>query len=88
MNIPFIAVPLPTSKDNHQFENALFYNQLGCNWIMLQTKNNDTDLKDKLLKIIENKDEYFDKKNNMRNFSYQNTWNNINQKLIRAINEN
>ena len=25
LNIPFIAVPLPTSKDNHQFENANFY---------------------------------------------------------------
>ena len=22
LNIPFIAIPLPTSKDNHQFENA------------------------------------------------------------------
>ena len=25
LNIPFIAVPLPSSKDNHQFENANFY---------------------------------------------------------------
>ena len=25
LNIPFMAVPLPTSKDNHQFENASFY---------------------------------------------------------------
>ena len=25
LNIPFIAVPLPTSKDNHQLENANFY---------------------------------------------------------------
>ena len=24
-NIPFLAVPLPTSKDNHQLENANFY---------------------------------------------------------------
>ena len=25
LNIPFIAIPLPSSKDNHQFENANFY---------------------------------------------------------------
>lgn len=24
LNKPFIAIPLPTSKDNHQFENANF----------------------------------------------------------------
>ena len=23
--IPFISVPLPTSADNHQFKNALYY---------------------------------------------------------------
>ena len=30
LNIPFIAVPLPTSKDNHQLENALFYKNKDC----------------------------------------------------------
>ena len=33
INIPFIAVPLPTSKDNHQFENASFYKNNDCCWI-------------------------------------------------------
>ena len=45
-------------------------------------------LTNKLINIIENKDEYLDKKKNMKNFSYQNTWNNINQKIITIINEN
>ena len=27
-------------------------------------------------------------KKNMRNFSYQNTWNNINQKIVNTLNEN
>ena len=27
LNIPHLAIPLPTAKDNHQFENASFYNQ-------------------------------------------------------------
>ena len=88
LNIPHIAIPLSTSKDNHQFENAYFYNQLGCNWILSQNEINSKNLIDKLLSIVENKEDYLDKKKNMENFNYQNTWNNINQKIITTINEN
>ena len=35
LNTPFIAIPLPSSKDNHQFENANFYESKGC-WIIEQ----------------------------------------------------
>ena len=88
LNLPFVAIPLPTSKDNHQFENAFFYKEIGCNWILNQKEINDEILASKLVNIIDNKDEYLDKKINMKNFSYQNTWNNINQKIISVINEN
>jgi len=88
LNIPHIAIPLPTAKDNHQFENASFYQQLGCNWILEQDKITSTNLTNKLINIIENKEEYLSKKKNMVNFSYQNSWNNINQKIITTINEN
>ena len=88
LNVPHLVIPLPTAKDNHQFENAFFYNQLGCNWILNQNEINDTSLTNKLFNIIDNKEEYLDKKMNMKNFSYQNTWNNINQKIISTINEN
>ena len=88
LHLPFVAIPLPTSKDNHQFENAFFYNQNGCNWILNQNEINDEIMTNKLLNIIINKDEYLVKKMNMKNFSYQNTWNNINQKIISVINEN
>jgi UDP-N-acetylglucosamine--N-acetylmuramyl-(pentapeptide) pyrophosphoryl-undecaprenol N-acetylglucosamine transferase len=88
LNIPHIAIPLPTAKDNHQFENALFYQQLGCNWILTQNEINNINLLEKLVNILENKEEYLDKKRNMKNFNYQNTWNNINQKIITTINEN
>ena len=36
--------------------------------------------------VIEN--DSLEKKNNMDIFNYQNTWNNINQKIISTINEN
>jgi len=88
LNIPHIAIPLPTANDNHQYENAFFYHQLGCNWILNQNEINDSKLTNKLFNIIENKEEYLSKKKNMKNFSYQNTWNDVNQKIISIINEN
>ena len=88
LNLPFVAIPLPTSKDNHQYENAFFYSKIGCNWILNENEINDENVVNKLVNIMDNKDEYLLKKKNMENFSYQNTWNNINQKIISVINEN
>jgi len=88
LNVPHLVIPLPTAKDNHQFENAFFYNRLGCNWILSENEINDKNLTNKLFNIIDNKEAYLNKKMNMKNFSYQNTWNNINQKIISTINEN
>ena len=88
LNLPSVTIPLPSSKDNHQYENALFYNKIDCNWILNQNEINDVIVANKLLNIVENKEKYLIKKINMKNFSYQNTWNNINQKIISVINEN
>ena len=88
LKIPHIAIPLPIAKDNHQFENALFYQQLGCNWILNQDDINKISLVNLIVNIIENKEECLNKKKNMDNFNYQNSWNNINQKIITIINEN
>jgi len=88
LNLPCIAIPLPTSKDNHQLENAFFYNKIGCNWILNQNEIHNATIVNKLINIVVNKEEYSNKKINMKNYSYQNTWNNINQKIISVINEN
>jgi UDP-N-acetylglucosamine--N-acetylmuramyl-(pentapeptide) pyrophosphoryl-undecaprenol N-acetylglucosamine transferase len=88
LNIPHLTIPLPTSKDNHQFENAHFYHQYGCNWIMKQNEINEINLTNKLLYIIENREDYFEKIKNMKNLNFQNTWNNVNQRIIDTINEN
>ncbi|WP_415314812.1 UDP-N-acetylglucosamine--N-acetylmuramyl-(pentapeptide) pyrophosphoryl-undecaprenol N-acetylglucosamine transferase [Candidatus Pelagibacter sp. Uisw_137] len=85
---PYLAIPLPTSKDNHQFENAYFYNKLGFNWLLNQKEIDEKILLDKLINIIDNKEEYLAKKKNMKDFNYENTWNNINLKIISVINEN
>ena len=86
--IPYLAIPLPTAKDNHQFENAYFYNKLGINWLLNQKEIDEKILLDKLINIIDNKEEYLAKKKNMKDFNYENTWNNINLKIISVINEN
>jgi len=87
VNIPFIAVPLPTSKDNHQFENANFYKNNNCCWIIEQNyfeKKIEEFLKD----ILDNKSDYLKKKENLKKLNYQNTWINVNQKILKIINEN
>ena len=85
---PYLAIPLPTAKDNHQFENAHFYNKLGFNWLLNQKEIDEKTLLNKLINIIDNKEEYLVKKKNMKDFNYENTWNNINLKIISVINEN
>ncbi len=88
MNKPFVAIPLPTAKDNHQMDNAKFYEKAGCCWILNQENFNCEILKNLLLKIINDKSEYINKKNNLIKLNYQNSWNDVNQKLNKIINEN
>jgi UDP-N-acetylglucosamine--N-acetylmuramyl-(pentapeptide) pyrophosphoryl-undecaprenol N-acetylglucosamine transferase len=86
-NTPFIAVPLPTSKDNHQFENANFYKNNDCCWIINQNTF-EAKIEDLLKGILNNKSDYLKKKENLKKLNYQNTWINVNQKILRVINEN
>ncbi len=88
LNIPYLAIPYPLAKDDHQFQNALFYKNKNCCWLLKQDDLKNEVLINNLTNIIENKDDYLAKKNNMKKFSYQNTWNKINEKLISTINEN
>ena len=88
LNIPYLTIPLPIAKDDHQFQNALFYKNMNCCWLLKQNDLKDDVLFDNLSNIIKDKEDYLFKKKNMKKFSYQNTWNNISQKLISTINEN
>ena len=87
LNIPFIAVPLPTSTDNHQFENANFYKNYDCCWIIEQ-KFFEEKIEEVLNEILIDKSDYLKKKENLKKLNYQNTWNNVNQKILKTINEN
>ncbi|MDB2655843.1 UDP-N-acetylglucosamine--N-acetylmuramyl-(pentapeptide) pyrophosphoryl-undecaprenol N-acetylglucosamine transferase [Candidatus Pelagibacter bacterium] len=85
---PFIAIPLPGSKDNHQLENANYYKDKDCCWVVDQINFDKKKFEDLLLNILSNKDEILVKKNNLEKLNYQNTWNNVNQNLLNIINEN
>jgi UDP-N-acetylglucosamine--N-acetylmuramyl-(pentapeptide) pyrophosphoryl-undecaprenol N-acetylglucosamine transferase len=87
LNTPFIAVPLPTSKDNHQFENANYYKNNDCCWILEQSSFEDK-IEEVLKDIIDNKSKYIKKKENLKRLNYKNTWIKVNQILVKSINEN
>ena len=88
LNIPFVAIPYPYAKDNHQYYNAKLYEKNKSCWLMMQkdiNKNNFTDL---MVKIFKDQNEYFSKKNNLIKFNKENTWEKNKSKLIELINEN
>ena len=87
MNIPFIAVPLPKSRDNHQLENANYYKDKDCCWIIEQN-NFEEKIQNFLEDILKDKSDLLKKKENLKKLNYQNTWINVNQKILEKINEN
>ena len=87
-NIPFIAIPFPFAKDNHQYFNALFYQKNNCCWIIDQKLFKIDDFSKFLLNLFSKKSDYFEKKKNQKKITNENSWNNINNILIKLINEN
>ncbi len=88
LKVPFISIPLPSSMDNHQYENAKFYEDQNSCWIVNQKDFEKQNFEDFLLNIIRHKEEYLVKKKNLENLNYQNTWINVNQNLLSILNEN
>ena len=87
LNIPFVAVPLPNSRDNHQLENAIYYKNNDCCWIIDQRVFEEK-IEKLLDSIFSDKIEFLKKKENLKKLNYQNNWINVNQKILRIINEN
>ncbi len=88
LNKPFIAIPLPTAKDDHQMKNAEYYEKLGCCWVLNQNMLNKEKLFEIISKILKKKSELNEKKKNLEKLNYKNSWNDINQKIMKTINEN
>ena len=65
LGIPFIAIPYPFAKDNHQYHNAIYYEKKGCCWILQQKDLSFENLKEMLVKILNNNVELSLKRENM-----------------------
>ena len=87
LNLPFIAVPLPTARDNHQLANANFYKNKECCWIIEQIFFEEK-IEDFLENILKDKKDYQKKKESLKRLNYDNSWINVNQKIIKNIDEN
>ena len=88
LNKPFIAIPLPSAKDNHQMKNAQFYEEMGCCWVLDQRNLKKEKLSKIILNILKDKTDLIDKKSNLEKLNFENSWNDVNQKLQKIINEN
>jgi len=84
LNKPFVAIPLPSSLDNHQFYNAKYYLDKNCCWML---NENDIDFDIKLTKtltdIYKNKYLLNTKKNNLINLKMGNPIDNFKRELQR-----
>ena len=54
LGVPFLAIPYPFAKDNHQYENANYYKKKGCCWILNQENLNFNTLREIFAKILDN----------------------------------
>ena len=88
LNKPFIAIPLPSAKDNHQMKNAQFYEQKGCCWVLDQRNLKKENLSNILFNILRDKSNLIEKKLNLEKLNFENSWNDVNEKLQKIINEN
>jgi len=86
VNLPFIAIPLPTSLDNHQFYNAKYYENKNCCWILEQHNFNQENLKKLINEIINNNRQQLNNKiNNMKVYSTINALENFEKEIIRYL---
>ena len=88
LNIPFIAIPFPFAKDDHQYFNAKFYESFNSCWLIRQDNLDINNFVDLIAHLFTEKKEYFNKKENLEKIYDENTWNNVNKKLLNLINEN
>ena len=88
LNIPFVAIPFPYAKDNHQYYNAEFYEKNKSCWLIMQKDIDENNFTNLMIKIFQDQNEYLSKKNNLIKLTKENTWEKNKSRLIELINEN
>ena len=78
---PFIAVPLPTSIDDHQKLNAEYYKKEGCCWILEQNNFNEENLFNLIMEILKNKNKLEIIQQNMKKNYKKDVYENIENQI-------
>ena len=86
VNIPFVAVPLPSSADDHQLKNAIHYEKKGYSYL-IEEKNLDEKLFS-LIKLIYEDSSILNKiKIKQSQYSDKKVYENIDKEIKRLIDE-
>ena len=85
LGVPFVAIPYPFAKDNHQYQNAIYYEKKGCCWILEQKNLSFNNLKEMLNKILDNNIELSLKRKNMLKNNSKNTLLKIEKEIEKLI---
>ena len=85
LGVPFVAIPYPFAKDNHQYENAIYYQKKGCCWILNQTNLSINSLKNVLMNILTNSHELSLKRENMFKNDSKKTLSKIEEEIKKII---
>ncbi len=88
LNIPFLAIPFPYAKDNHQYHNAEFYEKNKCCWLIMQNDINENNFTDLVTEILKNQNKFLLIKNNLIKLTKDNTWEKNKIALTKLLNEN
>ena len=83
--MPFIAIPYPFAKDNHQYQNAIYYEKKGCCWILNQKNFTFSSLKEMLKKILDNSVDLNLKRENMLKNDNENSLTKIEEEVKKLI---
>ncbi len=82
--IPFITVPLPTSADNHQLKNAIYYQKKGYSYL-IEEKDLDTKVFKLINSVYENRSILQQIKTKQSQFSDKNVYENIDKEINNFI---
>lgn len=86
MRVPFISVPLPSSADDHQLKNAIYYNKRGFCYLI-----EEKDLKLKLFKLLKEVNENWSLMSEIiekqSQYSDKSVYENIDKEIENIINE-
>ncbi len=81
---PFLAIPFPFAKDDHQYYNAKYYTEKNFGWLIRENKIKKNFLYKFIKNLIKNKKLLFQKKKIMYKFTKSYSWNK-NSNLIKNL---